>query len=85
MVSFQPSDTTDQPAGPATSEVATGPSLVVWGTDVVVSETKEKVRKFIVEFVDEDAEDIGEGFDPLLPVYMQRLDEVSAQLSQHCI
>lgn len=23
-----------------------------------------------------DAEDMGEGFDPMLPVYMQRLDEV---------
>ena len=30
-----------------------------------------------MEFVDEDAEDMGEGFDPLLPVYMQRLDEVN--------
>lgn len=70
-----PSDTTDQPTGP-TSDVATAPALVIWGTDVVVSDTKEKFRKFVCDFVDEDAEDMGEGFDPLLPVYMQRLDEI---------
>ena len=38
--------------------------------------TKEKFKKFVSEFVDEEAEDMGEGFDPFLPVYMQRLDEV---------
>ena len=42
--------------------------------------TKEKFRKFILEFVDEDAEDMGEGFDPFLLVYMQRLDEVIKHL-----
>ena len=42
--------------------------------------TKEKFRKFICEFVDEEAEDMGEGFDPLLPVYMQRLDEASSKV-----
>lgn len=29
-----------------------------------------------MEYVDESAEEMGEDFDPLLPVYMQRLDEV---------
>lgn len=42
--------------------------------------TKEKFRKFVSEFVDEDAEDMGEGFDPFLPVYMQCLDEVIKHL-----
>ncbi|XP_067052845.1 DNA replication licensing factor mcm4-A-like [Acropora muricata] len=71
------SDTTDQPTGP-TSDAAVTPALVIWGTDVVVSETKDKFRKFITEFVDEElgAEEMGDGFDPLLPVYMQRLDEI---------
>ena len=78
--SFQPSDTTDQPTGPTSDAAAAAPALVIWGTDVVVSETKEKFRKFICEFVDEEAEDMGEGFDPLLPVYMQRLDEVSSKV-----
>ena len=50
--------------------------LVIWGTDVVVSEAKDKFRKFINEFVDEEAEELADGFDPLLPVYTQRLDEV---------
>lgn len=71
------SDTTDQPTGP-TSDAAVTPALVIWGTDVVVSETKDKFRKFITEFVDEElgAEEMGDGFDPLLPVYMQQLDEI---------
>ena len=43
-----------------------------------MSETKDKFKKFITEFVDEDAEDMGDGFDPLLPIYMQRLDEVNS-------
>ena len=47
---------------------------------MVVSETKEKFRKFISQFVDEEAEDMGEGFDPLLPVYIQRLDEASSKV-----
>lgn len=42
--------------------------------------TKEKFKKFVSEFVDEEAEDMGEGFDPFLPVYMQRLDEVIKHL-----
>ena len=76
LLLFQTSEATDQPTGP-TSEVASAPQLVIWGTDVVVSETKDKFKKFINEFVDEDAEDMGEGFDPLEPLYTQRLDEVS--------
>lgn len=81
VFSFQPSDTTDQPTGPTSDAAAAAPALVIWGTDVVVSETKDKFRKFITEFVDEDLdpEEMGEGFDPLLPVYMQRLDEVNIQ------
>ena len=46
--------------------------------------TKEKFKKFISEFVDEAAEDMGEGFDPFLPVYMQRLDEVIEHLDVTC-
>nr|QIC49964.1 DNA replication licensing factor MCM4 [Actinia equina] len=74
-----PSDATEQPTG-VTSEsgqaAAVAPSLVIWGTDVVVSETKRKFTKFLNEFVDENAEDMGDGFDPILPLYLQRLDEI---------
>lgn len=82
----QISDTTDQPTGP-TSDAAVTPALVIWGTDVVVSETKDKFRKFITEFVDEElgAEEMGDGFDPLLPVYMQRLDEVKESCTNLCV
>ena len=45
-----------------------------------MSEAKEKFRKFINEFVDEDAEDVGDGFDPLEPLYTQRLDEVGEMI-----
>ena len=75
---YQGSDATEQPTGP-TSEAgvaAAAPSLVIWGTDVVVSETKAKFKKFVMEYVDDSGEEMGEDFDPLLPVYMQRLDEV---------
>ncbi|KAK3733997.1 hypothetical protein QZH41_009837, partial [Actinostola sp. cb2023] len=72
-----PSDATEQPTGPTSEAIAAAaPSLVIWGTDVVVSETKAKFRKFITEYVDENAEDMGEDFDPLLPLYIQRLDEI---------
>ena len=50
--------------------------LVIWGTDVVVSEAKDKFKKFINDFIDEDADELADGFDPLLPLYIQRLDEV---------
>lgn len=72
----QPStDATEPPAVP-TSDSNTVPKLVIWGTNVVIQETKEKFKKFLKEFVDEDAEGMGDDFVPTEPLYMQRFEEV---------
>jgi len=68
-----PTDTTD---GAPTSEAAE-PKLVIWGTDVVVSETKEKFKTFLLEFTIDELDEMNDGFDPLQPLYMQKLEEIS--------
>lgn len=68
-------DATEPPAVP-TSDSQTGPRLVIWGTDVVVQETKEKFKKFLMQFIDENAEGMGDDFVPNEPLYMQRLEEI---------
>ncbi|XP_077982144.1 DNA replication licensing factor mcm4-A-like [Glandiceps talaboti] len=65
-----------EPAGAVASDQPAGPQLVIWGTDVVVSETKEKFRRFVQKFIDPNAEE-ADGFDPKQPVYLQRLEEIS--------
>ena len=51
----------------ATSEAGTGARVVIWGTDVVVTETQEQFRRFITQYTEEEE---GESF------YIQRLEEV---------
>lgn len=60
------------------SEGDAGPNFVIWGTNVVVSKCKQKFKRFIEEFVEESpAEDeISEGIDRTLPLYIQKLEEV---------
>ena len=53
----------------ATSEAGGGARVVIWGTDVVISETQEQFRRFINQFTEEEE---GESF------YIQRLEEVQA-------
>lgn len=72
QISFQPTDTTE---GAPTSE-AIEPKLVIWGTNVVVSETKEKFKKFIMEFRMDELDDMNDEFDPTQPIYTQKLEEV---------
>ncbi|XP_002731973.1 DNA replication licensing factor mcm4-like [Saccoglossus kowalevskii] len=64
------------PAVVVTSDQAAGPRMVIWGTDIVVSEAQEKFKKFVQTYIDEDADEL-EGFDPTQPAYMQRLEEIS--------
>jgi len=65
---------------PAVSSDAHGdPKLVIWGTDVVVSETKERFRKFIMEFLD-DGDDDEQGqsdYDSSRPLYLQKMEEIT--------
>lgn len=74
---LQSTDTTDPPAAAPTSDSTAGPRLVIWGTDVVVEETHEKFKKFLQEFIDENAEGMGDDFVPNEPLYMQKLEEVT--------
>lgn len=57
---------------------APGPQMVIWGTNVVVQHCKEKFRRFVETFVEQDIEQ-DEAFDAMdieKPIYMQRLEEV---------
>lgn len=69
---LQPTDTTE---GAPTSEVAE-PKLVIWGTDVVVRDTKERFTGFILEFTIDELDEMSDEFDPMRPLYMQKLEEV---------
>ena len=64
LVIFLQTDTND---AAVSSEAQAEPKLVIWGTDVVVAETKERFRQFILNFVCEDMD--GE-FDPETPLYL---------------
>jgi len=63
----------------AVSEAPVGPQLVIWGTDVVVSQCKEKFRKFISRYIDTSMADDErfDGVDAQQPYYLQRLDEIN--------
>ena len=76
---MQPTDTTE---GAPTSEVAE-PKLVIWGTDVVVSDTKEKFKGFITEFMIDELDEMSDEFDPVRPLYMQKLEEVNTVKPAH--
>ena len=57
----------------ATSEAGTGARVVIWGTDVVVTETHDQFRRFILQYTEEEE---GESY------YIQRLEEVSFSCSE---
>ncbi|KAK7865107.1 hypothetical protein R5R35_014639 [Gryllus longicercus] len=56
------------------------PQLVIWGTDVVVSQCKEEFKQFIREFRETNIEEdeLLEGMDSSRPLYMQKLEEIRA-------
>lgn len=64
---------------PTTSEQEQ-PQLVIWGTNVVVNQCKEKFKRFVKTFVDPDAEldERMEGMDVNEPLYLQKLEEIHA-------
>ena len=53
--------------------------MVIWGTDVVVSECKERFKQLILEFVEPMAEEDErvDGMNVDEPLYLQKLEEVS--------
>uniref|UniRef100_A0A182ILA0 DNA replication licensing factor MCM4 n=1 Tax=Anopheles atroparvus TaxID=41427 RepID=A0A182ILA0_ANOAO len=54
-----------------------GPRLVVWGTNVVVTECMSKFKQFIMRYIDPDAaqDELTEGINLNEPLYMQKLEE----------
>ncbi|EDW02583.1 DNA replication licensing factor MCM4 [Drosophila grimshawi] len=60
------------------SEASAAPQLVVWGTNVVVSQCKSKFKSFIMRFIDPSAEqdEISENIDVNQPLYLQKLEEI---------
>ncbi|XP_066581381.1 DNA replication licensing factor MCM4 [Prorops nasuta] len=66
-------------AVPGTSESENaGAQLVVWGTNVVVSRCKELFKRFIMRFIDPEAEndELPENMNLTEPLYLQKLDEI---------
>ncbi|CAH0552145.1 unnamed protein product [Brassicogethes aeneus] len=57
---------------------STAPHLVIWGTNVSVTECKEKFKQFILRFIDPNAEidERGEDINLLEPLYLQKLEEI---------
>ncbi|GAB1599558.1 DNA replication licensing factor mcm4-A-like [Argonauta hians] len=79
QVDFGGSDAVEA-GGIPSSEISTdNPQMVIWGTDVVVSQCKDRFKKFICQYVDSDvAEDeVFDGIDSTRPYYMQRLEEIN--------
>nr|CAD7431940.1 unnamed protein product [Timema monikensis] len=72
-----------EPSNEASRDVSseldqTGPQLVIWGTNVVVSQCKEKFKRFVSRFIDPHAEEDErtETMDVNEPLYMQKLEEI---------
>ncbi|KAK7498073.1 hypothetical protein BaRGS_00010661 [Batillaria attramentaria] len=65
---------------PGSEATAAGTQLVIWGTDVVVSQCKDKFVRFVSRFIDQsiDEDEQFDGMDIREPYYLQRLDEINA-------
>ena len=61
---------------PIREQNETGPQLVIWGTDVVVSQCKTKFRQFINNFTLTNEENIAENINSSEPLYLQELQQV---------
>ncbi|KAK2576633.1 hypothetical protein KPH14_005299 [Odynerus spinipes] len=64
---------------PGTSESENaGPQLVIWGTNVVVNRCKEQFKRFVLRFIDPEAEndELPENMNLTEPLYLQKLEEI---------
>lgn len=54
------------------------PQLVVWGTDVVVSECEKKFKQFLLRYIDMNIaqDELSENINLSEPFYMQKLEEI---------
>lgn len=74
-----PSDNADPTSNAVpTSEGPQGPQLVIWGTDVVVSECKERFKQYVLKYIDPNAEydEKTNEMNEDEPLYLQKLEEV---------
>lgn len=77
QVNVGASEGTDTNDPGVSSDTQGEPKLVIWGTDVVVADTKARFRKFIVDFVYDNEEEEGQSdYDPTRPFYIQKLEEI---------
>ncbi|KAL8566321.1 DNA replication licensing factor mcm4-A [Nucella lapillus] len=79
MGGSEPSSEPTAPSDPG-SDAPVSTQLVIWGTDVVVNQCKEKFVRFISRFIDKSVEEDErfDGMDVREPYYIQRLDEINA-------
>ena len=74
------SEGTDTNDPNVSSDVHGEPKLVIWGTDVVVAETKSNFRKFIMSFMfDHEADESQNEYDPSRPYYIQKMEEIAGK------
>ncbi|XP_012232001.1 DNA replication licensing factor MCM4 [Linepithema humile] len=68
----------EEPNGQRTSESESGPQLVIWGTNVVVDQCKKQFKRFILRFIDPEAEndELPENMNLSDPLYLQKLEEI---------
>ncbi|XP_070168557.1 DNA replication licensing factor MCM4 [Polyergus mexicanus] len=68
----------EEPNVQRTSETENGPQLVIWGTNVVVDQCKEQFKRFILRFIDPEAEndELPENMNLSDPLYLQKLEEI---------
>lgn len=61
-----------------TSESENGPQLTIWGTNVVVDHIKKQFRRFVLFFIDPEAEndELPENMNLSEPLYTQKLEEI---------
>jgi len=81
-ISHPTSESADPATAPSetapTDGAAAGPQLVIWGTDVVVSECKDRFKQFVLQFVEPETEDDErtEQMNTDEPLYLQKLEEI---------
>ena len=67
-----------------TSESASQPQLVIWGTNINMHRVKMKFQEFIKCYLVHDEQEqrdlMKEGVDITEPYYMQKLDEVRSKI-----
>ncbi|XP_052862272.1 DNA replication licensing factor MCM4 [Anopheles cruzii] len=61
-----------------TDTISQGQRLVVWGTNVVVTECMSKFKEFLKRYIDPDTaqDEITEGMNLNEPLYLQKLEEI---------